>query len=357
MTRVVSLIAVCGALAQTAPRALPGQAASATLAQGVRAYDDLELDAASGLLRRALAVQGSNALASDERERALMYLVATELLRQNGDSARAVARRLVFADPRFRPDELVFPPEVLQLYADVRRTTPVVTAQAPADTAFRPGSESFAVRLFASTVHDVSATLIALDGRVVRTLYRGPISDSLVLYWNGLDSTGERPPPGDRYAITVSSLDRTARVVRILRLPLEILDHPVETLPYPPPPADSVLRPERHAVGPALRVLAPGVLAGLAIGVVPGLIAEGETPSGGRYVVGGVVIGVSVAAFVSHSPGRAIPANVEHNRTIQEWRRAEADVARRNAELIGVRSGAPVIITPDGGAGGGSGIP
>ncbi len=178
----------CGTLA--VPSLAAGQAASAALTQGVRAYDDLEFEQAAGLLRRALAVQGSGALSAADVSRALIYLVATELLRDRRDSARAIARRLLVSNPRFRPDELVFPPQLLLLYEVVRRATPAVIAEASADTAIRPGSEAVAVRLYASSVHDIAATLVALDGRVVRTLYRGPIGDSLTLRWNGLDSAG-----------------------------------------------------------------------------------------------------------------------------------------------------------------------
>lgn len=340
----------CGTLA--VPRYAAGQAASAVLTQGIRAYDDLEFEQAAGLLRRALAVQGTQTLSVADVSRALIYLTATELLRDRRDSARAIARRLVVANPRFRPDELVFPPQLLLLYEVVRRATPAVIAEAPGDTAIRPGSEAWTVRLYASSVHDVAATLVALDGRAVRTLYRGPIGDSLALRWNGLDSAGTSSPPSGAYALTVSSFNRDGRVVRILRMPVELLPGPTDTLPHPPAPVDSVLRPERQPLGPALRVLAPGVLAGAGVAVLPGLVARGEQPSGARFAVGGTVTLLSIAAFVSRRPGRQIPVNVAHNRVVRDWRRETADVARRNAErgrgLIGVRAGVPVILTPDG---------
>ncbi len=350
--RSVRLFVILCASTLALPLVGAGQAASAALTQGVRAYDDLEFEQAAGLLRRALAVQGSGALSAADVSRALIYLVATELLRDRRDSARAIARRLVVSNPRFRPDELVFPPQLLLLYEVVRRATPAVIAEASADTAIRPGSEAVAVRLYASSVHDIAATLVALDGRVVRTLYRGPIGDSLALRWNGLDSAGTSPPPSGAYALTVSSFNREGRVVRIMRMPVEVLPGPTDTLPHPPPPADSVLLPERQPMGPALRVLAPGLLAGVGVAVLPGLVARGEKPSGARFLVGGTVTLVGIAAFVSHRPHRQIPANVAHNRVIRDWRRTDTDVARRNSErgrgLIGLRTGAPVILTPDG---------
>ena len=350
--RSVRLFVILCATTLALPLVGASQAASAALTQGVRAYDDLEFEQAAGLLRRALAVQGKDALSAADVSRALSYLAATELLRDRRDSARAIARRLVIQNPRFRPDELVFPPQLLLLYEVVRRATPAVTGHAAADTAIRPGSETMAMTLYASSVHDIAAALVALDGRVVRTLYRGPIGDSLAVRWNGLDSAGTSPPPSGSYVLTVSSFNRDGRVARILRMPVEVLPGPTDTLPHPATPADTVLLPERRPLGPALRVLAPGVLGGVGVAVLPGLVARGEKPSGARFALGGAVTLASIAAFVSHRPGRQIPANVVHNGGIHAWQNAVADVARRNAErgrgLIGVRTGVPVILTPDG---------
>jgi hypothetical protein len=185
----------------------------------------------------------------------------------------------------------------------------------------------------------------------MRTLYRGPIGDSLALPWNGLDSAGT-PPAAGSYAVTVSSFDRAGRVVRILRMPLAVLPAPADTLPRPVPPADTMLRAEKRPLGPALRVLAPGVLAGLGTVLLPELVAQGEQPSGGRLVIGGALTLAGVAAFVSRKPGRAIPENVAHNVVVRAWRRDDAEIARRNGErakgTIGVRIDAPVILTPSG---------
>ena len=356
MTRALALLAALWLGALVAPRAASAQAAAAALAQGMRAYDDLNFDEASGLLRRALAVQGADALAPADVTRGLIYLAATELLRDRRDSAVATSRRLVLLDPRFRPDELVFPPQVLTLYEAVRRATPVVTGRAPPDTTIHAGSEELAMRLYASAFHDITAKLVAEDGRAVRTLYTGPIADSLVLRWNGLDSSGTRAPPPGRYAITISSFDRQGRVARMLRVPLQLVQAfgRVDTLPHPAPPADSLLRRERQSMGPALRAFAPGALAGVAIAVLPGVVAGGEDASGGRFVVGGAVTIAGIAAALSHHPGRSIPANVAHNDTLRAaWRREVDDVTRRNAArvreaMLGIRAGTPVLLTPEG---------
>jgi hypothetical protein len=353
MRHVGALLAAVSFAAVAGPRGAHAQSAAEVLAQGVRAYQDLEFDGAAGLLRRSLAFQGTEALPPTGATRALIYLAATELFRNRRDSAAAVARRLVLLDPRFRPDEQVFPPQVVTLYEGVRRATPAVTARAPADTSIRPRADAFVIRLYASTFHDVSATLATEAGSVVRPLYAGPIGDSLNLTWNGLDSAGVRVPDG-RYAVTITSLDRQRRVVRMLRLPLQVAQPSVDTLPHPVPPADSLLRPERQPYGPAIRALAPGALTGVAIAVLPKIVASREDASGTRYLVGASVTLAGLAAFLSHHPGRPIPGNAAHNRVLRDdWRRAVDDVIRHNAQRIrevrmGIRTGTPLLVTPEG---------
>jgi len=326
------------------------QSGTDLMRQGVRAYQDLDLDVAAGLIRRAIAFEGPAALARSERATAFMYLTTVELLRSRPDSARAAARRLVLVDPRYRPNALTFPPQAITLFTGVRRATPAVTARAAADTQFRPGGEAFAMRLYASAFHGVRAAITREDGRALRALYVGPIGDSLDLRWDGLDSAGSTVARG-RYALTVISTDTAGHVVRQLRLPLEVAPVARDTQALPPPPP---LKPERTPTGPALRALAPGVLAGVGVIVLPSLVAGGEDHARGRLVVGGAVTVAGIAAFFSRHPARAIPANVAANRQLrdrwtEERARVVADNARRRGELrLGVKSGDPVIITPEG---------
>jgi len=127
----------------TLPPRAAGQAASATLTQGVRAYDDLEFEQGCGIAApRARRSRPRCAFRRRQVARAGLPH-GDELLRDRRDSARAIARRLVLSNPRFRPDELVFPPQLLLLYEVVRRATPAVIGEAAADTAIRPGSEAW----------------------------------------------------------------------------------------------------------------------------------------------------------------------------------------------------------------------
>jgi hypothetical protein len=334
------------------PVAARAQSASALLDQGIRAYTVREYDGGAWLLRRALAVEGASALGTVDAARALMYLAATEVGRNQRDSALAAARRLVVLDPRYRPDSQTFPPQAIAVFQEARRSAPSVSIRAFGDTAIRPGSDAFVVRLGATTAPEVTATVIGADGRVVRTLFTGIIRDSLDLRWNGLDGSGNAPPDG-RYAIVVAPrrTSGTTGASWALRLPLELARPAVDTTPLPAAPADSLFRPERGDSKGAMRALVPGVVAGVAIVVLPKLVASGEKASNARLIVGGTVTIAGVAAFLAHHPGQRLPGNEQYNRNLREqYRRNAAEVARRNADRVRqgkmiIRPGAPSLVT------------
>jgi hypothetical protein len=306
-------------------------------------------------LRRALAVEGSGALGTADVSKALMYLTATEVARNQRDSALAAARRLIVLDGRYRPDQQTFPPEVIAVYQDARRAVPAVSIRASGDTAIRPGAEAFVVRLGATTSPEVTATITGSDGRVVRTLYTGAFRDSIDLRWNGLDAAGNAPPDG-RYALVVTPTAREQRrggggATWSLRLPLELARPAVDTIPLPAAPPDSLLRPERGDMKGALRVLAPGIAAAAAIFVLPNVVASGDHASNARLIVGGSVAIAGVAAFLSRHPGQRLSGNTQYNRNLRDnWRRNSAEIARRNADRLRqakmiIRPGAPSLVT------------
>ncbi|MGH7608190.1 MAG: hypothetical protein ACREME_12715, partial [Gemmatimonadales bacterium] len=214
------------------------------------------------------------------------------------------------------------------------------------ETTFRPGAEAYTLRLVAAAPTELTATLLAPDGRAVRTLFTGPVPDSVELRWNGLDRAGAAPPEGS-YTLIVTPVGRDRRAGWALRLPLDVARPAVDTVALPPPPADSRYRPEQRTTRRGWRALAPGLLAGAAIVVLPDLVASGERASNARLLIGGAVTVAGVAAFLTQRPGRAIPANRAYNRALRErWQRDVADIARRNAERVRqspliVRAGAP----------------
>ncbi len=125
--RVVAL-----ALLLAAPLRAQNDSASQVINGAVRAYRDLEFDAAARMFRRVLTPPLAIGLDDSGRARALTYLGAAEHYRGRQDSAIAVFRRLVALAPGQRPDTLIFPPEVTRLYDEVRSSVQLpIAVKAP----------------------------------------------------------------------------------------------------------------------------------------------------------------------------------------------------------------------------------
>src|SRR5207248_9315588 len=95
---------------------------------------------------------------------------AADLRRGRRDSPVAVFRRLVQLDPRYRPDRLVFPPEVTSVFDNVRVETRAVVLVAPADTEISTGTGAFTFWVVASVFQAAAATLRYPDGAPLRAL-------------------------------------------------------------------------------------------------------------------------------------------------------------------------------------------
>lgn len=329
------------------------------IARAARAYQNLEFDVAAGFLRRALAPPAGDSLPWAERARALTYLAATERFRNRADSALAVFRRLVLLDPRYRPDPLIFPPEVTALFEEVRRETKVVAVALAADTELALNGGRLVAWLHASSPHDVRVSVDAEDGRLVRPLYAGPIGDSLEVRWDGRDST-DRPMSRARVWLAVAS-QAGGRVQRVVRVPLELELVQADTQPHPPPIPAGQLAPERTTRGAGTRALAGGLLLGAVAIALPAATAPDSRPSGGRFAVAGVLGLGGLVGFLTQRPGRGggegrpIPVNIEANRARrEEWQRRLDAVARSNAvrlraARLHVHAGPPERIERDAG--------
>jgi hypothetical protein len=322
-------LVLLGALALANLGPARAQTAAEVLQRGVSAYENLQLDVAAALIRRALAFPASSGLPKPERARALSYLAAAELFQNRQDSATATFQQLVWVAPRYRPSDLIFPPPVLNLFDRVRQTTKAVDIAAPDSVDLPFGSEPFTSWLYASILHGVDAAVLQGDGKLVRGLYRGPLGDSLALRWDGRDSAGV-PVPSGSYQLRVQSMEPSGEVAGVALLPLELKLVRRDTLPYPPRP-DSLLRPEHRPVAPAFRALAAGVaLAGLTA-LLPAVIGGQPEATGARYVVG-VSLGLAgVAGFLSHHPGQLIPEIAAANRALLEkWDRDRQALVQEN---------------------------
>lgn len=355
-----ALFAVTTAAAATAATAaLPGrvhaQESNRSIASALQAYQNLEYENAAALFRRALSLEppSPDTVPTDLRPKALTYLAASDYYRGRKDSASVVFRRLILQDPRYRPDPLIFPPEVTSAFESVRRATKVVLVVPPADTSLRLGRDQYPIHLYSSSFHEVVVGLERPDGRFIKGIYAGPIGDSLLVTWDGLDSANA--PPGDgNLVLTVTSRPTPGgEIVRVVRIMLDVRATHADTLPWPPLP-DTALLPERAPPGPALRSMAGGLLGAVAVLALPSLVASGSHPTGARYAVVGALTLAGVAGFVSRRPGVPLPDNVVKNtvRRAQYQRQidqAKQDNARRRTGVLErIKAAAPVVISREG---------
>jgi hypothetical protein len=337
---------VCGSTAAAGQGA--AQVAGSPFADGIRAYQNLDFDQAAALLRRAFA--RSTSAAASERAQALLYLGAADLYRGRRDSAVAVFRRLVQLDPRYRPDRLVFPPEVTSVFDNVRVDTRAVVLVAPPDTEISAGTGAFTFWVVASAFQTVEVTLRYQDGAPFRALYAGPMGDSLRVQWDGLDAAGQMPPVS-RVLLRVASRAPTGELAGIVQLPLDLRVVHIDTLPWPKPPADSQFLPERSGGRTALRALLGGVLLAGTVAALPSVVG-GDHPNGSRLVVAGAVGFAGALGYVLHRPGRPLTTNIAANEALRaRWQKSVAavkaeNVQRRDDVHLAVHAGEPTAIKP-----------
>jgi len=237
----------------------------------------------------------------------------------------------VIANPRYRPSDLVFPPEITGAFAEVQRTTKALSVESSPDTTIQTHEDRFLVRLFASSPHHVAVSLLREDGTTIRTLYAGPIGDSLEVYWDGLDSTGA-PVNGGTLLLSATSQTPDGHPIRTTRVPLDIAVLVPPEVPTPPPLAESLFLPERVKSAGSLGPLAAGLADGILVAVLPAVVAAGTHPSDGRFVIAAGIGAAGLAAFVTHRGTHAVPANVAANQRLRdEWQHRVDAAARQNA--------------------------
>jgi len=308
---------------------LRAQSARELLGQGVRAYQALEYDAAAALLEESLG-RDSSGLADSLRARALTYLGATELFRGQRDSAVATFRHLVLLNPRYRPDELIFPPQVTNLFQEVRRATRAIAVAVPPVTELRTRLERFTARVLTSSLADVTVMLVREDGTPVRQLYSGPVADSLLVSWDGLTAAGTAATDG-RYLLQVTPRTPTADGPRARQVLLEVKQEPPDTLAWPPEPP---FLPERTSSGPAFRSLAAGLVTGAAAVALPSIMAQGKDATGARFAVAAAVGIAGFVGFFAHKP-RPLEANVRKNASQRDaWMKKLDGVKTENATRL-----------------------
>ncbi len=320
-------------LALAWPWPLAAQSAAEALARGERFYGALEYDSAAAALRSSLA-RGAG-LEAGARTRALVYLGATELFRDRRDSAAAAFRRLLLDDPRYRPDQLIFPPEVSTLFEQVRLGLRAVTPAVPAVTEIAGPGERLVTRLYATSYHEIVATVVREGGRALRTIYAGAIGDSLEVLWDGRDSA-QVPADSGRYLLRVVSRGADGRPAGTVEVPLTITLRRPDTLPLPEPPAAHLLRPERAPGGSGLGALVAGLGSATAAVILPSLVGAADGASGIRFAVAGSLGAAAVVGFGSQRRPRAVPENIAANQALRlAWQRDVQRVRDQNAARLG----------------------
>lgn len=330
MRRVPVLTAALAVAAWAVPTAsLRAQRAGELVTQGIAAYRALEYDAAASLIRRGLSVPTARDMSDSLRLEAQAYLGATEFFRGQVDSAAVAFARALRAEPRFRPDALVFPPTITDFFETVRRRTAFVRVDAPSDTSIRPGQDRFVFRVYGSAPHDVTVVLTARDDQGIRrVLYEGAINDSLEVAWDGYDADQRTPADGD-FMIQVTSQSGATR--RTVRVPIAADLQRRDTLDLPAPLPASALLPEREHNKQRLGTLVAGVMTGIAAAALPSVVASDGGASRARYVVGGIIGLTGVIGFARQTEYRSIPENMAANaRRREDWRREYEAIREEN---------------------------
>ena len=311
------------------------QAATDLLAQGMRAYQSLDYDQAAAILRRGLTRTVGDTLSTAERLQALTYLGASELFRDRRDAALAAFRQIAATDPRYRPSVIIFPPQVTGVFGEARQQTKTVFFQVQQETEFRAKTEHFTARLVASSPHDVAVTITTGDGKLVRRLYDGPIADSLAVTWDGL--TEERNPvQSGRYTLRVAP--RAAGAGQLARqLSLEILRAKPDTQPWPAgaglAEGTPLPLPSSSSSGPAVRSLAEGLAAAVAVVVLPSIVSHDAAGFKGRFAIAAAIGGAGIVSFFAQRSAPAVDAIAGANAAARAAaRRRLEQVQQQNAQ-------------------------
>jgi hypothetical protein len=321
------------ALATLATPAARAQSPETSLAQGIQAYRDLEMESAGWLLRRALQSDG---LSQADRKRGLCYLGAAELYRDRRDSAVSAFVQLIRLDPRYRLDRLVFTPEVQTVLEQARRRTPIVEVDARSGT-LAPRDPGLPIRLDANTPHVVVVTAEAVHGEVLDTVARARVTDTATIRWSAQGA------PAGGMILGVSSLDPRGRVSRRMELPVQITRFPEDPLPVPERPA---MLPERRPAGPAFTRLALGAFFATTAYFVTPVFTDAAAP---RVMITGLFGAAGIAGFWEARPGKPLPENVLANETARAMHRAKVakvdEENRRRAEggIVRVEVGKPLL--------------
>lgn len=328
------------------PGSAASQSADSLLQRGIASYQELDYPAATRLLRLAV-IAATRSEATAAQVDALTYLGATQIFRGQPDSAAANFRRVLLADPRYRIDGLIFPPEVTLVFDAAREEVLTVGLDVPEETVVPPRDGEFVARVYPTSPHDITVDVRIAASSQTDTIFQGPAGDSLEIRWD-LRIGGE-PVSTDLYFLSVRSEPSADGVARVATVPLDIQLVSPDTLQHPQPLDDESFLPESQPGRHGLKALPLGLAAAGAVLIAPAAVAPGSNPTETRFLVAGAISLASIARVLNPPPGRPIPANIEIN---TERRRAwetqlnyviEENASRLATARLVIRSGPPII--------------
>lgn len=319
------------------------------LALAMKAYADLDYDIAAQSFRTALALEGSPRLADADRIRAFMHLGATEVFRGRRDAAVQAFRSLIVLDPRYRPDVVVFPPEVSTLFQEARIGVRATRVIVPPSADIRTVADRLPIRVFAASLHDVRVTITDGLGAPVRMMYDGAVGDSLELLWNGRDGLGRLREEGS-YRLRVTSRTPEGKDEREVEIPLQLVRVATDTLPWPAELQADAFRPETLVTTEGGRYLATGLAAAALVAVLPAVVGSDNEGSTLRFGVAALLGAGGFLGLKRASRPIAIAENMTWNRErraafVREVERIRAEnEARRASNGLRITSGTPVMV-------------
>lgn len=352
MTRGVRLllarsVALLAALTVAVPVAAQGRD---PLERALVAYRALDFEVAAERFRAALAPDATPPLTARDSIRALMFLGATEHFRERRADALEAFATLLAMDPRYRPDDLTFPPEVTARFNEARVAVRAATVTVPDSASIFAPADQLPIRIHVAGPHDVRALMLDPRGLPLRLLHEGEVRDSLDLGWNARDAAGRLLDAG-AYTLQVLSRGQDGGVIRTLEVPVLVERLARDTL-WTPELQSSSLRPETTPVRTSWRPVVLGLLAAGGVVALPSMLGGGSDGLAVRHVVA-VSLGVGgIIGSVAGSRPVPAPENVEWNRRVRERFAREVEFVReenerrRSESRLRLRTGAPQVIRP-----------
>jgi len=335
--RCVLVALALGLGPRVAPLRAQAQAPDVTLARAVAALDATETERGVELLRQLVATL-SPATPSTLRRDAQLRLAVAGWSLGLFDSASVHFQAAITADPFTNLDPEQFNPDLLAAFRAAKRTTPALGLRAPPDTALEPRTERWPVFVAVTQRGEVRFRLAGPGPGGRDTLIAAVVVDSTATVFIPLIARGgvalaagvyrlaaEYAEPGGRAATAAVSLELTGQVG--------------DTLPYEPPPPDSLYRLDVRWGAPSRASLVRGIGFGVGAGVIPLLLANSQLRGGaGRALTVGAAVSLAgLTGYFLGRPRQALPENIAYNRSLRSaWEARNRAIAASNERRRGI---------------------